>query len=141
MKILAISGTIPGKEEPDGAVVSFRYISEARRLIYDLSSTPLDYTFDDIIGESKVIWQVKEQAHRVAGGNSTVLITGESGTGKEIFARAIHTASSREKGPFISINCGVIPEALLENEFFGYEGGAFTGRLWLNAVSKNMPRC
>jgi PAS domain S-box-containing protein len=118
---------IPGKDKPDGAVVSFRDISEARRLIYDLSSTPMDYTFDDIIGESKVICQVKEQAFRVAGGNSTVLITGESGTGKEIFARAIHKASTREEGPFISINCGAIPETLLESELFGYEGGAFTG--------------
>jgi len=118
---------IPGKEKPDGAVVSFRDISEARRLIYDLSSTAMDYTFDDIIGESKVIRQVKEQALRVAGGNSTVLITGESGTGKEIFARAIHKASTRENGPFISVNCGAIPETLLESELFGYEGGAFTG--------------
>lgn len=118
---------IPGKDKPDGAVVSFRDISEARRLVYDLSSTPMDYTFDDIIGESRVICQVKEQAYRVAGGNSTVLITGESGTGKEIFARAIHKASTREDGPFISINCGAIPETLLESELFGYEGGAFTG--------------
>lgn len=117
-----------GKEDnPDGAVVSFRDISEARRLIYDLSAMTMDYTFDDIIGESAAIKQVKEQAFRVAGGNSTVLITGESGTGKEIFARAIHKASMRENGPFISVNCGAIPETLLESELFGYEGGAFTG--------------
>lgn len=118
---------IPGNEKPDGAVVSFRDIAEARRLIYDLSSTAMDYTFDDIIGESLAIRQVKEQALRVAGGNSTILITGESGTGKEIFARAIHQASARVEGPFISINCGAIPETLLESELFGYEGGAFTG--------------
>lgn len=118
---------IPGKEKPDGAVISFRDISEARRLINDLSSIPMDYTFDDIIGECEVIRQVKEQAFRVAAGNSTVLITGESGTGKEIFARAIHKASMRDNGPFISVNCGAIPEALLESELFGYEGGAFTG--------------
>ncbi len=118
---------IPGNEQPGGAVVSFRDISEARRLIYDLSSTAMDYTFDDIIGQSNVIKKVKEQALRVAAGNSTVLITGESGTGKEIFARAIHKASMRENGPFISVNCGAIPETLLESELFGYEGGAFTG--------------
>ena len=118
---------IAGREKPEGAVVSFRDISEARRLIYDLSSTAMDYTFDDIIGDSLAIRQVKEQSLRVAGGNSTVLITGESGTGKEIFARAIHTASPRESGPFISVNCGAIPETLLESELFGYEGGAFTG--------------
>ncbi len=118
---------IAGHDKPEGAVVSFRDISEARRLIYDLSSTAMEYTFDDIIGQCDTIQQVKDQALRVAGGNSTVLITGESGTGKEIFARAIHKASSRENGPFISINCGAIPETLLESELFGYEGGAFTG--------------
>jgi PAS domain S-box-containing protein len=118
---------IAGREKPEGAVISFRDISEARRLIYDLSSTVMDYTFEDIIGESTAINSVKEQALKVAGGNSTVLITGESGTGKEIFARAIHQASSRNEGPFISVNCGAIPETLLESELFGYEGGAFTG--------------
>lgn len=118
---------IPGKEKPEGAVISFRDISEARRLINELSSMPTEYTFDDIIGKCEVIRQVKEQALRVAVGNSTVLITGESGTGKEIFARAIHKASMRDSGPFISVNCGAIPEALLESELFGYEGGAFTG--------------
>ncbi len=118
---------IPGHDKTYGAVVSFRDIAEARRLIYDLSATAMDYTFDDIIGESTAIRQVKEQALRVSGGNSTVLITGESGTGKEIFARAIHQASARVDGPFISINCGAIPETLLESELFGYEGGAFTG--------------
>lgn len=118
---------IPGKDGPAGAVISFRDIAEARRLIYDLSENLLEYTFDDIIGKSKVLHQVKEQALRVAGGNSTVLITGESGTGKEVFARAIHQASLRHGGPFISINCGAIPESLLESELFGYEGGAFTG--------------
>ncbi len=118
---------IRGHDKPDGAVVSFRDIAEARRLIYDLSATATGYTFEDIIGESKAIRQVKEQALRVAGGNSTILITGESGTGKEVFARAIHQASARVEGPFISINCGAIPETLLESELFGYEGGAFTG--------------
>ncbi|HSW35163.1 MAG TPA: sigma 54-interacting transcriptional regulator [Candidatus Limnocylindrales bacterium] len=118
---------IAGVERPVGAVVSFRDISEARRLIYNLSSTDMEYTFDDIIGQSKIIKQIKEQALRVAGGNSTVLITGESGTGKEIFARAIHRASMRGGGPFISVNCGAIPETLLESELFGYDGGAFTG--------------
>lgn len=118
---------IPGKTGPMGAVISFRDIAEARRLIYDLSETNVQYTFDDIIGDSAAIEQVKEQALRVAGGNSTVLITGESGTGKEVFARAIHHAGLRSSGPFISINCGAIPEALLESELFGYEGGAFTG--------------
>jgi PAS domain S-box-containing protein len=118
---------IPGQDGPAGAVISFRDIAEARRLIYDLRENTIEYTFEDILGQSKAIRQVKEQAARVAGGNSTVLITGESGTGKEIFARAIHQAGALVNGPFISINCGAIPETLLESELFGYEGGAFTG--------------
>ncbi len=118
---------IPGECAPSGAVISFRDIVQARRLIYHLSEDKLRYTFDDIIGRSQPLLRVKEQALRVAGGNSTVLITGESGTGKEVFARAIHSASPRETGPFVSVNCGAIPETLLESELFGYEGGAFTG--------------
>jgi transcriptional regulator with PAS, ATPase and Fis domain len=118
---------VSGKEGPAGAVISFRDIAEARRLIYDLSEQTVTYTFDDIIGDSKAIRQVKVQAHRVATSNSTVLVAGESGTGKEVFARAIHHAGLRPGGPFISINCGAIPETLLESELFGYEGGAFTG--------------
>ncbi len=118
---------IPGKSGPEGTVISFRDIAEARRLVHDLSNQRVQYTFDHIIGQSASIRQVKEQALHVARGNSTVLITGESGTGKEIFARAIHGTSFFDKGPFISVNCGAIPETLLESELFGYEGGAFTG--------------
>ncbi|MEW5784057.1 MAG: sigma 54-interacting transcriptional regulator [Bacillota bacterium] len=127
MHLIVTVRLVPGKAGPVGAVISFRDIAEARRLIYDLSEYTAAYTFDDIIGGSTVIRQVKAQALRVASGHSTVLITGESGTGKEVFARAIHHASLRHSGPFISINCGAIPEALLESELFGYEGGAFTG--------------
>lgn len=87
------------------------------------------FTFADIIGRSKIIEQVKERAVRVAAGNSTVLITGESGTGKDVFAQAIHYGSPRFRGPFVSVNCGAIPENLLESELFGYEKGAFTGAL------------
>jgi len=85
------------------------------------------YTFDDIIGESRVMRDLKKRAFRVAQGDSTVLITGESGTGKELFAQAIHDASLRNRAPFIRVNCGSIPETLLESELFGYEPGSFTG--------------
>jgi len=64
---------------------------------------------------------------RVAGVDSTVLIQGESGVGKELIAEIIHSGSSRRDGPFIKVNCGAIPENLLESELFGYEEGAFTG--------------
>ncbi|MEL7657646.1 MAG: sigma 54-interacting transcriptional regulator, partial [Bacillota bacterium] len=110
-----------------GVVISFRDIEEAQKLVYNINTRALKYTFDDIMGESETIRRAKNQALLTARGNSTVLITGESGTGKEMFAKAIHYASARAKGPFITVNCGAIPENLLESELFGYEKGAFTG--------------
>lgn len=83
--------------------------------------------FDRIIGISPQIKEVKEYAYKVSQSNSTILIQGESGTGKEEFARAIHYASLRKDKPFITVNCGAIPEHLLESELFGYDKGAFTG--------------
>lgn len=85
------------------------------------------YSFDNIIGESPSMKQVKAISNRVARTDSNVLITGESGTGKELFAHSIHNASPRSHGPFIKINCAAIPAELLESELFGYEEGAFTG--------------
>ena len=82
---------------------------------------------DEIIGESKGIRYVRELISRVAGANSTVLITGETGTGKELVARAIHRNSARSNRPFIAINCSAVTETLLESELFGHERGAFTG--------------
>jgi PAS domain S-box-containing protein len=116
-------------EQGGGRVLSFWDPSEACYLTNHTAGTGLRFTFADIIGRSEIIQQVKERAMRVAAGNSTVLITGESGTGKGVFARAIHSASPRARGPFVSINCGAIPENLLESELFGYEKGAFTGAL------------
>lgn len=110
-----------------GAVISLRDIEEAQKLVYNINTRALKYTFEDIMGESESIRRAKNQALLTARGNSTVLITGESGTGKEMFAKAIHYASSRAKGSFVTVNCGAIPENLLESELFGYEKGAFTG--------------
>ncbi len=83
--------------------------------------------FPDIIGTSPAMNKVFDTIRRVAGSDISVLVTGESGTGKELVARAIHQQSLRKDGPFIAINCGAIPETLLESELFGHEKGAFTG--------------
>jgi transcriptional regulator with PAS, ATPase and Fis domain len=85
------------------------------------------YSFQNIIGNSEKMKEVKTMAMKVAKSRSTILIRGESGTGKELFAHAIHRASPRAEGPFIRINCAAIPRDLLEAELFGYEDGAFTG--------------
>lgn len=111
----------------EGVVVSFRDIEEAKKLVYNFNTRRIKNTVDDIIGTSDNIMRAKKQALITARGNSTVLITGESGTGKEMFAKAIHYASARADNPFITVNCGAIPENLLESELFGYEKGAFTG--------------
>lgn len=114
-------------DEISGAVISFRDIVEAQKLVYNINNRAYKYTFNDIIGNSNSIRRAINQAQLTARGSSTVLITGESGTGKEMFAKSIHYASSRSKGPFVTVNCGAIPENLLESELFGYEKGAFTG--------------
>jgi len=88
-----------------------------------------------IVGRSAALAQALALAHKVAPTDSTVLIRGESGTGKDLFARAVHYGSPRASGPWIKVNCGALPENLLESELFGHEKGAFTG-----AIAKKLGR-
>ncbi len=127
--LIPINDSLKPKEKSliSGAMILFQDISDARERIYKMASTAADTTIDHILGESEAILNVKRRAIQVATSDSTILITGESGTGKELFARAIHFASPRKENTFVSINCGAIPDMLLESELFGYERGAFTG--------------
>lgn len=111
----------------EGAVVSLKDMKQIKELVKETTVHEIETHFSEIIGTSGKIRKLKEVALRVAQSNATILIRGESGTGKELFARAIHQSSQRKNHAFIALNCGAIPENLLESELFGYEDGAFTG--------------
>lgn len=116
-------------------------MAELRRVIQRLGETILlrrenellrqqlqgSQSLPELVGQSPRFRKIIEFIKQIAPAQSTVLITGESGTGKEVAATAIHHYSNRRGGPFVKINCGAIPENLLESELFGYEKGAFTG--------------
>jgi len=127
LQLISSAFPITVNNEFIGAVESFRLVSDVQRVASRIGFTNYKTSFDEILGNSVLIRQVKERAYKVAVGESTVLIDGESGTGKELFARAIHSESSRSKKPFVTINCCAIPDNLLESELFGYDEGAFTG--------------
>ena len=122
------------QDDSAGNVVSYRDMSkeleiqqmgdEVHRLRAELKTA---HSFDEIVGESQVMQQMFVLMQHAARSDITVLIAGESGTGKELVARAIHANSSRKSGPFVTVNCAAIPEALIESELFGHERGAFTG--------------
>ncbi len=85
------------------------------------------YNYQNLLGRSPSMREVFARVARVAGQTTTVLINGETGTGKELVAQAIHHADTSRRGPLVAVNCGALPEPLLESEFFGHEKGAFTG--------------
>lgn len=106
-----------------GGVETFRDLSEIEVL---RKSIEFSYTFEDIISKSKSMREIFRILPDVAESESSVLIEGASGTGKELVARAIHNLSRRKERPLVVINCGALPENLLESELFGYKAGAFT---------------
>ncbi|MDO9559366.1 MAG: sigma 54-interacting transcriptional regulator [Syntrophales bacterium] len=106
-----------------GAVETFRDMSIEETLRKTIEEA---YSFEDIISKNKRMHRLFGILPDVADSASTVLIEGDSGTGKELFARAIHNLSPRKNKPFIAVNCGALPDTLLESELFGYKAGAFT---------------
>ena len=90
-------------------------------------ATTVDTNYHGIVGESPEMKKILELLPRVATATSNVLITGESGTGKELIAKAIHRESPRKDKPFVTVNCGSVPETLMESELFGHKKGSFTG--------------
>ena len=106
-----------------GGVETFRDLSTIEELKKELSQK---YTLGDIISKNHKIHEIFNILPNIADSDSTVLIQGGSGTGKELFAKAIHNLSRRKTKPFIKVNCGALPDTLLESELFGYVKGAFT---------------
>jgi len=111
------------KNQVIGGVETFRDLSLVEELRKELYSRQ---SFHDIISKNKEMHRLFHIVEQLSESDATVILVGESGTGKELFAKAIHSESSRKDGPIITINCGALPDTLLESELFGYKAGAFT---------------
>jgi two-component system, NtrC family, response regulator AtoC len=115
-------------KDTEGHLTGFLETVEDLRPLKEVDAkTQQAYGFRHIIGKSREMTRLFQTVPLVAQNDSAVLITGETGTGKDMLAEAIHQASNRAKGPFVKINCGALPETLLESELFGHQKGAFTG--------------
>lgn len=112
-----------GKGKTIGGVETFRDLSVVEELRKELAGR---HSFYDIISKNKEMQRLFTMLEQVSESNTTILLVGESGTGKELFAKAVHSLSPRKKGPLTTINCGSLPDTLLESELFGYKAGAFT---------------
>ena len=116
---------------PEEFLSTVRHLLESKRLREEYRTLQWQlvraHSLDDIVGRSPAIRQVFKTIQLVSQTDVDVLIAGETGTGKELVARSIHSRSARKKNPFVAVDCGAIPENLLESELFGYERGAFTG--------------
>ena len=116
---------------PDDLLANVRSLLESKQLREEnrllRRQVERSYAFGEILGKSTAMQRVFENLGRIAETDFDVLIIGETGTGKELVARAIHQRSRRKDGPFVPVDCGAIPDLLMESEFFGHERGAFTG--------------
>lgn len=119
-----------------GAVIILRRARRVRELAARVATPGALYRFEDIMGESPALRGTIELARKASAGDMTTLVTGESGTGKELFAHAIHNAGARAKCPFLIVNCGALPQGLIQSELFGYEEGTFTGASLRGKVGK-----
>ncbi len=133
-EVLATAAPIIVEGELRGSVGVLHDVSELIRLTNELKQAKqiirkleAKYTFDDIVGNNKLLIAAIEKAKKAAYTPATVMLRGESGTGKELFAHAIHNESNRKFNQFVRVNCAALSENLLESELFGYEEGAFTG--------------
>ncbi len=111
-------------EKVVGGAETFRDLTTIEELRKELHGR---FELGDIVSRSASMRRVLDILPRIAESDSSVLIQGETGTGKEVFAKAIHELSKRREGPFVAVNCGALPDSLLESELFGYKSGAFTG--------------
>lgn len=127
MEFVISSNPIMVKGHREGFVLVLSDFNKMKESVLESNRKNDLITFDDIVGESEVLQQARREAVQVADNDASVLVCGETGTGKEVFARAIHNLSKRKNNVFMAINCGAIPENLIESELFGYEKGSFTG--------------
>ena len=125
---ISIRSTVAPVKDSTGRIVGFiETVEDVTTLQEATHSLRQDYGFGRLLGRSPQMEELFKLVPVIAGTDSSVLITGETGTGKDALAEVIHEASDRADGPFIKINCGAVPETLLESELFGHKRGAFTG--------------
>ncbi|MEK6679231.1 MAG: nif-specific transcriptional activator NifA [Nitrospirota bacterium] len=129
VRLLTIIASVIGQAVKINQIVEKERQELIDENIYLKQELKTKYRLKNVIGNSEKMLAVYDAVERVSKSNATVLLRGESGTGKELIARAVHYNSPRADQPFIKINCGAIPETLLESELFGHEKGAFTGAI------------